>query len=330
MTRTAIWHSRLVLNWFLFALALGICCGVQAQQSWPTRPIRLVITGVAGNSTDVLLRLLAQEMSKSLGQAVIIENRPGANGIVAATYFINSPPNDHVFLAQTLSMMSVNQFLYKLTYDPETDLKPIGLIADTPNVFLVHPSLPVATLKELGEYGKANPDKLSYSSGGVGGTVHLLAELLKSHLGFNALHVPYNTNAPATQALIAGDVQFNSDNVTLMVPLIRAGKVRALAVTSPKRLPQLPEVPTVAEAGFPDMTFVAWWGLVGHSKTPPEVIARMNRELVAILQQPDFIARLSDYGLGPLPSTPEEMGASIRKERARWKKVIETAGIQPQ
>ncbi len=330
MKRILFTHLRLALKGVFLALALGSCCVVQAQQVWPVRPIRILIPAVAGGSTDVLLRLLAPEMSKLLGQPVILENRSGAYGVVAATYLVNSAPNDHLFLVQTMTMMSANQFLYKLTYDPESDLKSIGLIADTPNVFLVHPSLPVRTMKELAEFGKTHPGQLSYSSGGVGGTAHLLTELLQLDMGIKALHVPYNTNAPATQALVAGDVHFNNDNVTLMAPLIRSGKVRPLAVTSPKRLPQLPEVPTVSEAGYPELTFVAWWGLVAQSKTSQDVIARMNREMVAILQQSNIIARLREYGLGPLPGTPDDMSASIRKERVRWKKVIETAGIKSQ
>ncbi len=331
MKRTGFSHLRLALKWFFFALALGAGCGVQAQQAWPVRPIHVVIPGPPGSSTDVVMRMLAQELSKSLGQPMIIESRAGANGVLATSSFVKSPPDDHLFLMTSLPIMSVNQYLYsKLEYDLDTDVKLIGTIANTPNVFFVNPSLPVRTLKELGEYGKAHPNALSYSSGGVGGTAHLLNELLKSNLGIIATHVPYKGIMLGTQAVIAGDIQFSNDNVTLMVPMIRSGKLRPLAVTSPARLSQLPEVPTVAEAGFPDMTFVSWWGLLGHSKTPQDVIARMNREMVMILQRPDFIAQLGKFGLGALPGTPDDMGASIRKERARWKKVIETAGIKPQ
>ncbi len=322
---------HLALKWILLALFLSAFCGVQAQQTWPVRPIRILVPFPAGGSTDVVFRSLGQKLSKSVGQPVIIENRGGAYGAVGASYFIKSAPDDHLFLVTTLTMMSVSQYLYtELGYDPDTDLKPVGTVADTPNVIVASPVLQVHTLKQLAEYGKTHPNTLSYSSGGVGSTGHLLIVLLESNLGIKALHVPYKGNAPAMQALIAGDVQFSNDNVALMLPQIRAGKVQALAVTSPKRLPQLPEMPTVSEAGFPKMTFVAWWGLVAQLKTSQDVITRMNRELQAILQQPDFIGYLREYVIGVLPGTPDDMSASIRKERVRWKKVVEMSGVKAQ
>ena len=226
-------------------------------------------------------------------------------------------------------MLSINQYLYReLGYDPEADLKPIGLMGVTPNVIVTSPALPVHTLKELAEYGKAHPGKLAYSSSSVGSAGHLLNELFKSNVGIDLLHVPYKGNAPAMLALIAGDVQFTTDNLPQLLPQIKAGKLRPLAVTSPQRWFQLPDVPTVTEAGFPNMTTAAWFGLVAQSKTPPEVIARMNRELVAILQKPDFVARLREYSFDALPGTPEDMTAAARKERESWKKVVEMSGAR--
>ena len=329
MTAARVSVLRLALRWTVFALALVACCGVQAQQTWPNRPIRILVPYPPGGSTDILSRLLGQKLSESLGQAVVIENRGGASGGVGATYFVKSAPDNHFFMVASLPMMSINQYLYtELGYDPDADLKPIGLIAQTPNVIVTSPSLQVHTLKELAEYGKANPNKLAYSSSSVGSAGHLLNELFKAGVGINLLHVPYKGNAPAMLALIAGDVQFTTDNLPQLLPQIRAGKLQALAVTSPKRWFQLPEVPTVGEAGFPNMTTTAWFGLVAQSKTPQDVIARMNRELVAILQKPDFVARLREYSFEALPGTAEDMCAAARKERESWKKVVEISGAR--
>jgi tripartite-type tricarboxylate transporter receptor subunit TctC len=319
----------LALKWVLLALALGACFGVHAQQSWPNRPIRLLVPYPPGGSTDILTRLLGQKLSESLRQPVVIENRGGASGGVGATYFVKSAPDNHFFMVASLPMMSINQYLYReLGYDPDADLKPIGLIGQTPNVIVTSPALPVHTLKELAEYGKANPNKLSYSSSSVGSAGHLLNELFKANVGIDLLHIPYKGNAPAMMALIAGDVQFTTDNLPQLLPQIRTGKLRPLAVTSPQRWFQLPDVPTVSEAGFPNMTTSAWFGLVAQSKTQPEVIARMNRELVAILQKPDFVARLREVSFEALPGSPEHMTAAARKERELWKKVVEMSGAK--
>jgi tripartite-type tricarboxylate transporter receptor subunit TctC len=321
-------RPRPALKGILLALALGACAGVQAQSSWPSRPVRILVPYPAGGSTDILTRLLGQRLSESLSQAVVVENRGGASGGVGGSYFAKSAPDDSFFLVVSLPMMSVNQYLYpKLGYDPDADFLPIGLIAQTPNV-VVSPSLPVRSLKELAEYGKANPGKLSYSSSSVGSAGHLLNELFKASAGIDLLHVPYRGNNPSMQALIAGDVQFTTDNLPQLLPQIRGGRLRALAVTSPARWFQLPEVPTVAESGYPAMTTAAWFGLVAQAKTPKEVIARMNRELVAILKKPDFVAKLREVSFEALPGTPEDLIAASRKERESWKKVVEISGAK--
>jgi tripartite-type tricarboxylate transporter receptor subunit TctC len=259
----------------------------------------------------------------------VVENRGGASGGVAGSYFAKAAPDDCWFMVVSLPMMSVNQYLYpKLGYDPDADFLPIGLIGQTPNVVVVSPSLNVRSLKELAEYGKANPGKLAYSSSSVGSAGHLLNELFKANVGIELLHVPYRGNNPSMQALIAGDVQFTTDNLPQLLPQIRTGRLRALAVTSPARWFQLPEVPTVAESGYPNMTTTAWFGLVAQAKTPQEVIARMNRELVAILRKPDFVAKLREVSFEALPGTPEDLMAAFRKERENWKKVVEISGAK--
>jgi tripartite-type tricarboxylate transporter receptor subunit TctC len=329
VTPNSFRRLRPALKAIFLALALFACAGVQAQSGWPSRPVRILVPYPAGGSTDILTRLFAQRLSESLSQPVVVENRGGASGGVAGSYFAKASPDDCYFMVVSLPMMSVNQYLYpKLGYDPDADFLPIGLIAQTPNVVVVSPSLPVRSLKELAEYGKANPGKLSYSSSSVGSAGHLLNELFKANVGIDLLHVPYRGNNPSMQALIAGDVQFTTDNLPQLLPQIRTGRLRALAVTSPARWFQLPDVPTVAESGYPNMSTTAWFGLVAQSKTPRDVITRMNRELVAILRKPDFVAKLRDVSFEALPGTPEDLIAASRKERESWKKVVEISGAK--
>jgi tripartite-type tricarboxylate transporter receptor subunit TctC len=314
-------------KWLCLVLTLLFWGHLHAQPNWPTRPIRLLVPYPAGGSTDILTRLLGQKLSENLGQPVIIENRGGASGGVAASYFVKSPVDDHYFMVASLPMMSINQYLYKkLGYDPDTELVPIGLIGQTPNVIVVSSSLSVNSLKELAGHAKASPKPLSYSSSSIGSAGHLLNELFKTSVGIELLHIPYRGNSPAMGALLAGDVQFTTDNLPQLLPQIRAGKLRPLAVTSSKRWFQLPNVPTVAESGFPNLTTSAWFGLVAQAKVAPEVVARMNRELTAILNSPDFAAKLSEVSFEPLPGSPQDMTAAAVRERALWKKVIETSG----
>ena len=329
--QTVFVRPFLALKWIFIVLALSVSFCVQAQQNWPSRPIHLIVPYAAGGTTDVISRLLGTKLSESLGQPVIVDNRTGASGNIGGAFFATSPPDDHLFMVVTMPMMSVNQYLFRKTgFNPITDLKPIGLIGGTPNVIVASPAMKVHTLKELAEYGKAHPSKLSYSSSSIGSTGHLEIELFKADVGNAQLaeHVPYRGDAPAIMALVAGDVQFMNANVSLLLPQIRAGKLQPLAVTSAKRLPQLPEVPTVSEAGFPNMTLSGWWGLVAQSKTQPEVIARMNRELLAILKNPGFIAEMREYSIEVLPGTPEDMTVAASKERVRWKKIIDISGAK--
>jgi tripartite-type tricarboxylate transporter receptor subunit TctC len=314
-------------KWFALALALFVCSGACAQSNWPNRPIKLLVPYPAGGSTDILARLLGQKLSEALAQPVVIDNKGGASGGVAASYFVKSALDDHAFMVASLPMMSINQFLYKkMGYDPDADLAPIGLIAQTPNVLVVSPQMPVASLKELAARAKTLPVPMSYSSSSSGSAGHLLNELFKSNVGIELIHVPYRGNGPAMAALLAGDVQFTTDNLPQLLPQIRAGKLKPLAVTSAKRWFQLPDVPTVSESGFANMTTSAWFGLVAQSKVPADVVARMNRELNAVLNSPDFAAKLRDVSFEGMPGTPADMKQASVRERDNWKKVIEQSG----
>ena len=312
---------------FAVVLVLLLGCGAWAQSSWPNRPVKLLVPYPAGGSTDILARLLGQKLSEALAQPVVIENKGGASGGVAASYFVKSALDDHAFMVASLPMMSINQYLYKkMGYDPDADLAPIGLIAQTPNVMVVSPQMPVNSLKDLAARAKNLSAPMSYSSSSSGSAGHLLNELYKSNVGIDLIHVPYRGNGPAMAALLAGDVQFTTDNLPQLLPQIRAGKLKPLAVTSAKRWFQLPDVPTVSESGFANMTTSAWFGLVAQSKVPADVVVRMNRELNAVLNSPDFMAKLRDVSFEAMPGTPADMKQASVRERDNWKKVVEQSG----
>ena len=316
-----------MIKWLLILLLAGFSISVQAQNNWPNRPIKLLVPYPPGGSTDILTRLLGQKLSESLNQSVVIENKGGASGGVAASSFVRATPDDHYFMVASLPMMAINQFLYKkMGYDPDLDLIPVGLMGQTPNVIVTSPQLPVSQLKELANFGKNKNPPLTYSSSSSGSAGHLLNELFKTNVGIELIHVPYRGNGPSMAALLGGDVQFTTDNLPQLLPQIKAGKLKPLAVTSAKRWFQLPDVPTVAESGFPNMTTSAWFGLVAQSKTPPEIVARMNRELNTVLTNSDFIARLRDVSFESLPGTPQDMRNAWLRERDTWKKVVEVSG----
>jgi tripartite-type tricarboxylate transporter receptor subunit TctC len=309
-------------------LAAGFAGTAGAQANWPTRPIKLMVPYAAGGSTDILSRLLAERLTEKLGQQVLVENRGGAGGSVGAVAFVKSAADDHSFMMVTQSQISINQFLFKnkLGYDPVGDLQPVGLVAQTTNAIVASSSLPVTTFKGLIDYAKANPGKVAYSSAGVGSTGHLLNELMKSSLGIDIVHVPYKGNGPAMQAVVAGEVQFNTDNMPQLLQQIKGGKVKPLAVTTEKRWFQLPDVPTVVELGYPKLVTVVWFGVVAQKSMPRETLLRMNKAVNEILAQPQFAALLRDNSLEATPGTPEQMTALAASERVRWKAVVEASG----
>lgn len=321
-----------------FAFKLACCAaaisaaGAAQAADWPARPITILVPYAAGGSTDILTRLVGQKLTEVLGQQVIIDNRGGAGGNIGANIFIKGTQDDHSFMMVTQSQVSINQYLFKdkLGYDPVKDLTPVGLVAQTSNAIVVNPSLPVKTFKEFIAYAKANPGKLTYSSAGVGSTGHLLNELIKTSLNIDIVHAPYKGNGPAMRAVVGGEVQLNTDNMPQLVSQIRAGKVRALAVTTPKRWFQLPDVPTVEELGYPDLKTVVWFALVGQSSMPKDVVTKMNAAIGKALNDPKFVERLRELSLEPMGSTPEELASFAESERKKWKKVVEESGASLQ
>jgi tripartite-type tricarboxylate transporter receptor subunit TctC len=318
-------------------LALGLAAGLasplagiaQSAAPWPSRPVRIVVPYAAGGSADILTRLLAQKLGDDLGEPVVVENKGGAGGSLGAASFVKSAYDDHYFLMVSQSQISINQFLFKsMGYDPVADLKTVGLVAQTTNVVVVPPSLPVTSFQGLIDYSKANPGKVAYSSAGIGSTGHLLNELLKTTANIDIVHVPYRGNGPAMQAAVAGEVQFNTDNMPQLLQQIKGGRLRPLAVTSDKRWSQLPDVPTTAELGFPSLTTVVWFGLVAQSKMPSDTIARMNAAINKVLADKEFNAKLRENSLEGIPGTPQQMAQQAKSERVRWKAVVQASGAK--
>ena len=307
-----------------FLLALPVTAGWQ-----PTRPIKLVVPFAPGGQPDVVARALAEPLSKALGQPVTVENRPGAGGNIAAEAVAKAAPDGHTLLMGTNGPLAVSPALYRnLPYDPLKDLAPVTLVGTSPNLIAVNPAMGVTTLKGLVETARAEPGKLNFSSVGKGSISQLSMELLNSVAGIDTVHIPYNGGAPAVTALIAGDVQILSLNPTALIPQVAAGKARVVAQTSAKRSPLIPDVPTVAESGYPGFEADVWMAVMAPAKTPPEAIARLNAELVRIIRDPALRATLWDrQWIDPVGGTPQDVTAVIRRESEKWARTVKAANI---
>src|SRR6476661_2787696 len=290
-----------------------------AAQAYPTRPIRIVVAYTPAGATDILARVIGQKMNEAWGQPVVIENRPGANGNIGTEYAAKAAPDGHTFLMTTAGPHGINPSLYrKLGYDAVRDFTAVSLVALVPNILVVNNALPAKSVKELIAYAKANPGKLSYGSPGAGSTAHLSMELFKSMTGADLVHVPYKGSAGVLTDVMGGQIAATMDNMPAYLPQVKAGKIRALAVSPAKRSPAVPDLPTVAEAAVPGYASSAWFGLVAPAATPKPVIAKLSAETARILQVPDVKARLADLGAEPIGSTPEQFGAHIRTEIEKW------------
>lgn len=310
-----------------FVLAAASCVAMADWQ--PARPIKLVVPFAPGGQPDVVARALAEPLSKALGQPVIVENRPGAGGNIAAEAVAKSAPDGLTLLVGTNGPLVVSPALYKdLPYDPLRDLAPITLVGTSPNLIAVNAGLGIATLKELVARAKAEPGKLNFSSVGKGSISQLSMELLNGAAGIRTVHIPYNGGAPAVTALIAGDVQLLSLNPTALIPQVDAGKVRIVAQTSARRSPLVPHVPTVAESGYPGYEADVWIAIMAPAKAPPEALKRLNAELVRAIRSPELKATLWDrQWIDPVGSTPEALAERLRSERARWAQAARDANL---
>ncbi len=310
--------------------ALSVGSAASAADPWPSKAVRIIVTYPPGGLSDVTARLAAQTLSDALGKPFIVENRPGGSGVTGTDYVAKASPDGHTLLMGSFGPMTTAPALTpQMTYSPLQDLAPIVIMTQVPNVLSVHTAVPARNVAELIALAKSKPkDKpLSAAISGIGGTTHLLTELFKQRTDIELLNVPYKGTGPALNDLIGGQVEVDFENLPSILPLIKAGRVRALAVANKTRLPQLPDVPTLGEAGYPDVEIAAWHGLLAPAGTPKEVIATVNRVLVAELRKPETIARLRERGVEVVASTPEEMRAFLAAETVRWGKLIKDVGI---
>lgn len=318
-----------LLHKLMAAIAFAVLAPGAQAQSYPDKPVRLVCPFPPGGAVDIASRAVAHELTQILGQAVTVDNRPGAGGNIGADIAAKSAPDGYTLLMTTSGIMAINPTLYsKLPFDTIKDFAPVSMVVLLDNVLVVNPALPVKSVKELIALAKARPGKLTYASSGNGTSIHLSAELFKSMTGVDMLHIPYKGSAPAITDLLGGQVDMMFDNIPSSLPQIRAGKLRALAVTGTKRSPLLPDVPTIAEAGVPGYDSYVWFGIVAPAGTPPAIIARLNAALVKAAAMPSFRNRLTEQGYDVLSSTPAQMAANIRSEIAKWGKIVKSSGAR--
>ncbi|MEO8136086.1 MAG: tripartite tricarboxylate transporter substrate binding protein [Betaproteobacteria bacterium] len=314
-------------TWAAAAL-LAVIAGSAAAQ-YPNKPIHIVVPSAPGDGSDLTARLISDKLAAALGQPVIVENKLGAGGVVGTEYAARQPADGYTLIMANAGSHAINAALYsKLSYDPARDFVAVALVSVSPNMMSVNPSLPVRTVGEFIAYAKANPGKINYASGGNGSSAHLSAELFKSMTGVQMNHVPYKGSTPALTDLIGGQVQVMIGNLPPMLPQVKAGKLRALAVTTAKRYPGLPDVPTVAESGLTGFETVAWFGLFAPAGTPRDIVLRLNREVNAIAGQPDMRERLLALGMEPALGTPEDYTARQTADIAKWKKVVAESGAR--
>ena len=320
-------HRCVLFAALALAMLVPLSTLAQSRSVWPNKVIRIVVPNPAGGTADLLPRLIAEQLSIRLGQAVIVENKPGAAGNIAAEMVSNAEPDGYTLMAAPPPPLSINVSLYpKLNYDPARFV-PITVLAAVPNVLMVHPSLPVHTVQEFIAYARANPDKLSYASQGSGSTAHLTAELFKMKTGTSMVHVPYKGDAPAIADLLAGHVQLMFGNIAAATTHARAGKLRILAVTGPKRLASLPDTPPMNEV-VPGVIGVAWFAMVAPPGTPLPIAARISSTVADILRTPDIQRRFAEVGAEPIGNTPEEMAVWMKEDTERWRAVIKAGNIK--
>jgi tripartite-type tricarboxylate transporter receptor subunit TctC len=319
-----------LLRLILIFLSLQTTGFAANAQSAGDKVMRIVVPFAAGGPTDILARVLAPKLAVSLKRNVIVENRVGGTGGIGATFVAKAAPDGDTLLLGTSSIMAASPNLSpNLTYDPINDFVPISLIATIENLLVIHPSVPAKNVKELVAYAKANPNKLSYASSGIGSTYHLGAELFAAQTGIEWTHVPYKGAAPAIQDVLAGHVQVMFDNTSSAIPYIRAGKLRALGVASLKRYPTLPDLPTIAEEGVPGYETTIWLGFFAPAKTPPNVLQKLNKDIQDAVNSAEYKEKLIALDIQPKVSSSQELAAFLKSDLAKWAKVIKDANIKP-
>jgi tripartite-type tricarboxylate transporter receptor subunit TctC len=316
------------------ALMLGVlslCPGAALAQAYPSKPVRLIVPFPPGGGVDYIGRIVGKGLSERLGQQVVVDNRPGANAILGLENLKTSPPDGYTIAVASAGPLAVNPFLYvKLPHDTVKDFTYIANMCSFPLLLVSHPSLPVKNVKELIALAKTRPNEITYSSPGVGNTGHLAAALFNSMAKVKITHIPYKGTAPAVLAVLSGEAQLTWSSIPTILPHTRSGRVRALGVGNAKRIPSLPEFPTIAEMGVPGFESYAWGGMIGPANMPRDVVMRLNKEIVATLNQKDVIDRMLADGTVPTPSGPDEFLAYMKSELKKWGDVVKMAGIKPE
>lgn len=316
----------------MLAALLGVnSVSAQSDSQYPIKPIRMIVPSAPGSGPDIMARAIGQKLTESLGQPVVIDNRPGAGGIIGSEAAAKSPPDGYTLIMSNAGAHAVNASLYaKLPYDPVRDFAPVTLVAMAPNILIVHPALPVRSVKELIVLAKAKPGELTFGSGGNGSTAHLSGEMFKTMAGINIVHVPFKGSPAAVIGVISGQIAMAFPNIPPALPHVRSGKLKALAVTTAKRSAAVPELPTVAEAGLPGYEATAWFGVLAPAATPPQIIAKLNAAIVKSLRTREMQERLAAEGTEPVGNTPEQFAQTVRNDIAKWAKVVKSSGARPE
>ena len=318
----------MLARWTIALIAAMVAAPAALAQAWPDKPIRFLMAAPAGSSIDVLGRAIADKLKDRLGQPVVVENKPAAGGTVATSEVAHSAPDGYSMVLAFNGPLAFAPFLQKLPYDVSKDLAPVIITSSQPNVLAVNATLPVHSIKELVAYAKANPGKLNYASVGNGSSSHLNMEAFKSIAGFDALHVPFNGSPPAVKSTVQNETQMLFAVMQPLQAQIQAGALRAIAVTTSKRFPLLPDLPTIAESGYPGFEALAWNGVLVAAGTPNPIVARLNAEMNAILKEPDVVQKMQGFGFDLIGGTPEDFGALISGEATKWAPVIKKLGLK--
>jgi tripartite-type tricarboxylate transporter receptor subunit TctC len=313
----------------LAALAAMVAGGVAAADTWPSRPIRIVAPSTPGDAPDVIARLLAERLSGALGTQVIVENHPGAGGVVGSDMVAKAPADGYTLIIGNAGSHGINAAVYtKLPYDIQRDFVAVSEVAVSPNILVVNPAIPATNLQQFIAYAKSRPGQLSYASGGNGSSAHMSMELFKSMAGVDLVHIPYKGSSPALTDVASGQVAAMFVNLPPALPLVKAGKLRPLAVTTRTRSPLLPDVPTVQESGLPNYETVAWFGILAPAATPKQIVVRLSTEIAKIVRTPEMRERLLSLGAEPVGGTPEEFSIIIGRDIAKWMPLAKSVGIK--
>ena len=319
-------HDRSIAVSLIFASTLVAAAPAHAQV-YPTRPIEIIVPFVAGGTSDIIARMIAQRFTDSWSATVVVNNRPGGGSMIGSAAVAKSPPDGHTLLVTTIAI-AINASLQKLTFDPANDLVPVSELTSIPLMLVVHPSVPATNLKEFVALIKANPGKWDYATSGAGTSPHLATEMFKSLAGIDMVHVPFKGNAEAMNAFLGGHVKVYFAQVPAVLQHVKTGAVRAIAVTTDKRLPYMPDVPTIAELGYPNYEITSWQGMFAPAGTPKEVLNKIAGETIRLLKTPEIAERIAREGSDPVGTTPEEFSIRFKSEISKWAKVAKEAGLQ--